>query len=220
MEGIEFEMTNNHDNHTDHGFDVTDPPGNLEITELIAKRRFRIRESASWSTRLVGAFFLFLGIAFLMMPITQGSLLEEFLKEKLGSVSLIFTQSVRVLMIVFVVILSFHLMRRLFGTTEVEGTTHAITRRHKLLGIPLTRAMNQSEFELVELKYWRGHHNDNSDVEARLPGDWEVRIAGTSGLLKLYKTGSLEEAKWLAHFVSEWYGLKVERKGDNRKIGF
>ena len=213
-------MTNYQDSNADHDFDSTDPPEGLQITELIANQRFRIREIVSWPTRAGGALILLVAIAFLMMPITQGSLVEEFLKEKVGSVPLILTQSVRVLMIVLVVILSIQLMRQLFGRTEVEGTTNAITGRYTLFGIPVTRSMSKSEFMLVEAKYYRGRRNSESDVEGRFPGSWKVRMVGKSGSLEFYKTGSLEEAKWLSRFVAEWYGLKVERKGDDRKIGF
>ena len=213
-------MTNWQDSNADHDFDSTDPPEGLEIMELIAKQRFRIRKMVPFSGRVVGALMLLAGIAFLIVPITQVSLIEEFWKEKLGSVPVLIPELVRVLMIVVVVILSFQLLRQLFGITEVQGSMNTISRRYKLFGIPLIRSMNKSEFELVELKYNRGHRNNDSDVEARLQGDWEVGIAGTSGSLRLYKTGSLVEAEWLSRFVADWYGLKVKRKGDDRKIGF
>ena len=146
-----------------------------------------------------------------MIPITQGSLLLS---------SPILNQLARGLIIVFVVILSFQFMRQLFGTTEIEGTANTITSRHKLLGVPLTRSMGKSEFKLVELKYYRGRRNRDTNVGEEFSGSWVVRIVGTSGLLKFYKTQSLEEANWLGRFVAEWYGLKVERKGDDRKFGF
>lgn len=212
-------MTQNRDSKVDQEIDLTGPPEGLEITELLANQRFRIREIVPFSGRLVGALILLAAIAFLIVPITRVSLIEEFWKEKLGRVPVLTPELVRILMIVVVVILSFQLLRHLFGITEVQGSMNKISGRYKLFGIPLTRSINRSEFELVELKYYRGHRNNDSDVEARLPGDWEVRIAGTSGLLKLYKTGSLEKAKWLSRFVADWYGLEVERKGDDRKIG-
>ncbi|QTN31485.1 hypothetical protein HZ994_03790 [Akkermansiaceae bacterium] len=192
----------------------------MEITELIARQRFRIREVVPFSTRAVGALFLLAGIAFLIVPITQVPLIEEFFKEKLGSVPAMIPELVRILLIVTVAILSFQLLRQLFGTTEVEGTINAITRRHRLLGIPLTRAMNKSDFRFVEVKHRRGRANSSSDVENRFVGSWEVGMVGTGGLLKFCKTESLEEAKWLSRFVADWYGLKVELKGDDRRIGF
>jgi hypothetical protein len=218
--GFKLEMTQNQDSNVDHEIDFTDPPEGLEITELIAKQRFRIREMVPFSGRVVGALILLAGIAFLIVPITQVSLIEEFWKEQLGSVPVLTPELVRILMIVVVVILSFQLLRQLFGITEVQGSMNTISGRYKLFGIPLTRSMNKSEFERVELKYYRGHRNSDSDVEARLPGDWEVRMVGTSGLLKLFKTGSLVEAKWLSRFLAKWYGLKVEQEGDNRRIKF
>lgn len=204
----------------DHEINFTDPPEGLEITELIAKQRFRIREIVPLSGRVVGALILLAGIAFLMIPLTKVSLVDEFLKENVGSASPVLIQLVRIVIIVAVAILSFQLLRKLFGATDVRGSTIAIASCYKLFGIPWTRSMNKNDFKYVEVKFYRGHRNSDSDVEARLPGDWEVRIAGTSGSLKLYKTESLEEARWLSRFVADWYGLEVERKGDDRRIGF
>ena len=48
-------MTQNRDSNVDQEIDFTDPPEGLEITELIAKQRFRIRKMVPFSGRVVGA---------------------------------------------------------------------------------------------------------------------------------------------------------------------
>ena len=197
-----------------------DPPEGLEIVELVASQKFRIRELASWSTKVVGALFLAIGIAFLMVPIMQDSLVEDFLKGRSESIPPLVPQLVRVVLIAAVVCLLFQIMRLLFGTTEVQGTSNTISSCKKLFGIPLTRSMDRSQCQSVELKYYRGRKDSDSGGGGHLPGNWKLSLIGRSGSLTFYRTGSMEQAKWLSRFVANWLGVEVEQKRDKRRIGW
>ncbi|MFK7910083.1 MAG: hypothetical protein AB8F34_05715 [Akkermansiaceae bacterium] len=213
-------MSQNQNSHPQPDHDFPDPPEGLEIIELTANRNFRIREFVSWPIKGGIAFILLIGILLLIAPITQGSIVEDFLNTKFGDVPLIASQAIRGVLVAAVAYLLFQIMKLLFGMTEVRGTMNAISSYHRLFGIPVTRSMSKIEFKSVELKYYRGRSTDNSAAESRYPGDWKIRLIGANGSLKIYETGSHKEAEWLAQFVAQWYGLEVEHKGDKRKISW
>ena len=196
----------------------TDPPEGLEIIELIDNQKFRIRELVSWQTKGVGSVFLAIGILVLMMPITRGEMIENFLDGNFGTTSMIASQVVRALLIATVICLLFQIMRLLFGKTEVYGTTNTFFTCRKLFGIPWTCSMRKSECQVVVLQYSRAMGRGSAGE--RLPGNWKLSMIGRSGSLTFYRTASMEQAKWLSRFVATWYGVKFEQKGDKRRFGW
>lgn len=210
---------NQNDNgNADGGF--TDPPEGLKIIEWVPNQKFLIREFAPWSTKIVGSLFLAVGIAVLLIPITQDYTAEDLFGNKFGNFSQFVSQVLRAVLVVAVLCLFFQMMKLLFGSTAVLGTQNQISSCKKLFGIPLTRAMSKNECQGVELKYYRGRRNSESGLEGVQPGDWKVSMIGRSSSLNLYRTSSMEQAKWLSRFLSEWYDVKFEQTRNKGKFGW
>ena len=212
-------MTRNQEDEASHHEELPDPPEGLEIMELVENHQFRIREFASRSTKAVGSSFLAIGIAVLMIPITRISIAEDYLKARWESMPSFVPLLVHLFLIGAVLCLLFQIMRLLFGSTEVRGTMNRLSSHKTLFGIPWTRSMDQRDFRSLELKYFRGQSNTDSGT-GPLPGTWKLSMIGSNHSLTFHRTTSMDEAKWLARFVSTWYDVELEQTRNKRRFGW